>query len=94
MVVQMIKLTGFLLLCSMTVAHAGKAEVSEACQGDYMTHCSSFEPFSAPCKACMRRAGLARRLSAGCLKALNANGYVSSRDKARYTMGKRKLLSQ
>lgn len=89
----MIKLSMLVLMLSFGVAEAGKAEVSAACEGDYLLHCSSFTPFSGPCRACMRSAGLRHELSGGCLRALNANGMVSSADKVRYHGKKRKLLS-
>lgn len=90
----MIKLSVLALVLSTSVVLAGKAEVSAACEGDYMAHCSNFEPYSAPCRACMRSAGLRKALSAGCLRALNANGMISSSDKRKYYGKKRKLLSQ
>lgn len=85
----MIKLSMLLLVLSFGVAQAGKAEVSAACEGDYMAHCSNFEPFSGPCRACMRSAGLAKALSSRCLRALSANGYVTKNDRVAYKGKKR-----
>ena len=47
--------------------------VSSACRSDYMAYCSHTEPYSAPCKACMR--SNLGRLSLSCKLALKAAGY-------------------
>jgi hypothetical protein len=48
-------------------------DVSSACRSDYLSYCAHTEPYSAPCKACMR--SNLPRLSMSCKLALKAAGY-------------------
>ena len=61
------------------------ADIQEACQSDYQRYCSNTEPWSGPCRACMRKVGRAHRLSQGCIQALVAAGEVTAADRYHYS---------
>ncbi len=70
-----------LAVLSASQAGAVSAQVRNACAGDYLTHCSAFEPESAETRHCMRSVGY--KLSSGCIQALVAAGEVSKAEIAR-----------
>jgi hypothetical protein len=72
-------------LCA-TGAAAVSPQVRSACAGDYLSHCSAFQPESAQTRKCMRAVGY--RLSKGCISALAAAGEVSRADIGRRSASK------
>jgi hypothetical protein len=64
-------------------------DVRGSCTSDYLAYCSNTVPFSGPCRACMRRAGLAHLLSGQCIAALVAAGEVTSNDRKCYANKRR-----
>ena len=64
----------------VTYTTVTKADVRSACQNDYLAYCSHTEPFSQPCRACMRSVGRKHMLSPGCVAALKAAGEVTQAD--------------
>ena len=62
-------------------AFAVSGSVMNACAGDYLTYCSSYEVGSSQVRQCMRSVGL--KLSQGCITALVASGEVSKSEVAR-----------
>lgn len=62
-------------------ASAVSPQVRNACAGDYLSHCSAYQPDSAQTRKCMRAVG--SRLSKGCIAALVAAGEVSKGEIAR-----------
>ena len=62
-------------------ALAFSSSVLNACAGDYLTYCSSYDIDSPQVRQCMRSAGT--KLSQGCINALVASGEVSKSEVAR-----------
>ena len=78
----LIAVAGFgVAIFSASQAGAVNAQVRSACAGDYLTHCSAFEPESTQTRRCMRAVGY--KLSSGCILALVAAGEVSKAETAR-----------
>ena len=74
-------------ILSASQAGAVSAQVRNACAGDYLTHCSAFEPESAQTRRCMRAVGY--KLSSGCVQALVDAGEVSKAEIARRSASQR-----
>lgn len=68
-------------------AVAVSQQVRSACAGDYLSHCSAFEPESTQTRKCMRAVGY--KLSKGCISALVAAGEVSKAEIARRSASRR-----
>jgi hypothetical protein len=64
-------------------ASAASARVKFACAGDYMAHCSKYNPNSQETRDCMRDIG--ENLSKRCVNALVADGEVSDEEVAAHT---------
>jgi hypothetical protein len=60
-------------------AGAVNPQVRNACAGDYLSHCSAYQPDSPQTRKCMRAVGY--KLSKGCIAALVAAGEVSKADR-------------
>ncbi len=63
-------------------------KVRNACAGDYLSHCSAYQPESAQTRKCMRAVGY--KLSKGCISALVAAGEVSKAEVARRSASNRR----
>jgi hypothetical protein len=68
-------------------ASAASARVKFACAGDYMAHCSKYDPNGPETRDCMRAVG--EGLSKRCVNALVADGEVSDQEVAEHTPVKR-----
>lgn len=68
-------------------ANAVGLRTKMACAGDYFAHCSQFSPGSQEVRQCFRAVGAG--LSKGCVKALIADGEVSTAE-----VSKRKMQAQ
>ncbi len=86
----MVLIAGLAIMYMVAHFNNAKADVRSACQNSYMTYCSHTEPFSKPCRACMRRVGRAGRLSKNCLRALNTSGRITARDRRVYKRRRRR----
>ncbi len=64
-----------------TEAAAYSDRVLNACEGDYLSYCSSYDVESPKLRGCMRAA--ASKLSQPCVNALVASGEVSKKEAAR-----------
>lgn len=62
-------------------AAAYSDRVLNACEGDYLSYCSSYDVESPKLRGCMRAA--ANKLSQACVNALVASGEVSKKEAAR-----------
>ena len=69
-------------------AGAVSPQVRNACAGDYLSHCSAYQPESAQTRKCMRAVGY--KLSKGCISALVAAGEVSKAEIARRSASNRR----
>ena len=67
---------------SSTSGYAVSNQVIEACQGDYLHHCSAYALGSESLRQCMRNVG--EGLSAPCIAALVQGGEVTKADIERY----------
>lgn len=65
---------GAMLALWAAPAGAVSQKVRSACAGDYSRFCPSYDPNSAKARQCMRQVG--RRLSSGCIDALQDAGEI------------------
>jgi hypothetical protein len=65
------------LVVPLSPAGAVSGQVRSACAGDYLAHCSNFDPESAETRRCMRAVG--SKLSPGCINALVVSGEVKAK---------------
>jgi len=68
-------------------ASAYSEAVTNACTGDYLTYCGSYDENSAKGQQCMRAVGA--KLSQGCINALVASGEASKSEVAHRSASKR-----
>jgi hypothetical protein len=73
------------LVVSSVGAHAVSNRVKEACQDDYLRHCSAYEVGSESLRQCMRNVG--KGLSTSCIAALVQEGEITKADIDRYSAG-------
>jgi len=73
------------LVVSSVDAYAVSNRVKEACQDDYLRHCSAYEVGSESLRQCMRNVG--NGLSASCIAALVQEGEITKADIDRYSAG-------
>ena len=77
------------LVVSSVGAYAVSNRVKEACQDDYLRHCSAYEVGSESLRQCMRKVG--KGLSTSCIAALVQEGEITKADIDRYSAGQNKV---